>query len=122
MNRPDFLASCSLSKHETLLQPPSSSRMCASPALSPLTVTTLSKFGSFMALIGMLQLSRVLLSSPSLTHVRFSSTFFYFVYVLSLFLVAQSLLPLVSVNPSTTSSVSFLGVNCYFSGFNYVDC
>ncbi|XLS89882.1 hypothetical protein HN51_065890, partial [Arachis hypogaea] len=93
---------------------------CQSPPLSPPTVTALSKvcsalskvkpvvivglelqiffvfvkFGSFMALTGALQLSRGLLSSPSLTHVRFSSAFLCFVSVLSLFLVAQLLLPL----------------------------
>ncbi|XLT55319.1 hypothetical protein HN873_047923, partial [Arachis hypogaea] len=94
---------------------------CQSPPLSPPTVTALSKvcsalskvkpvvivglelqiffvfvkFGSFMALTGALQLSRGLLSSPSLTHVRFSSAFLCFVSVLSLFLVAQLLLPLI---------------------------
>ncbi|KAL4294583.1 hypothetical protein AHAS_Ahas18G0242600 [Arachis hypogaea] len=58
-------------------------------------MTTLSKFGSLMVLTGALQLRRGLLLSSSLTHVRFSSAFFCFVTVLSLFLVAQSLLPLI---------------------------
>ncbi|KAL4329075.1 hypothetical protein AHAS_Ahas13G0263800 [Arachis hypogaea] len=58
-------------------------------------MTTLSKFGSLMVLTSVLQLRRGLLSSSSLTHVHFSSAFFCFVSVLSLFLVAQSLLPLI---------------------------
>ncbi|KAL4373389.1 hypothetical protein AHAS_Ahas05G0076900 [Arachis hypogaea] len=65
-----------------------------------------------MALTGAPQLSRGLLSSPSLTHVRFSSAFFCFVSVLSLF---RSLVTVIIVVDGT-----FVGDECVNTQLRYL--